>query len=175
MNPQYCQEDREELREEARCSLAAEALQASGVLKLQARGVSMLPTLWPGDILTVRSQRAEEVEPGDVMLYMRRERFFIHRVVTNRLIGNELFLIARGDSMPEADPPVRGGQVLGRITEIRRASSILLPAPELSLLSRVLAYMFCHWDLFRRVGLRLWERSHRVDGKIAGEMIKASS
>ena len=77
----------EEAREEARCSLAAEALQASGVLKLQARGVSMLPTLWPGDILTVRSQRAEEVEPGDVMLYMRRERFFDSPRLSKRLIG----------------------------------------------------------------------------------------
>jgi signal peptidase I len=165
----------EEAREEARCSLAAEALQASGVLKLQARGVSMLPTLWPGDILTVRSHRAEDLEPGDVMLYMVRERFFIHRVVSKRLIGNELFLMARGDCMPEADPPVRGGQVLGKITEIQRAGSILLPAPKLSPLSRMLAYMFCHWGLFRRIGLRLWERSHRVDYHVAGEMIKSAS
>jgi hypothetical protein len=76
--------------------------------------------------------------------------------------------------MPEADPPLRGGQVLGKITEIQRAGSIRLPVRRLSPLSRMLAYMLCHWGLFRRVGLRLWERSHRVDGQIADEMIKAA-
>ena len=40
----------------------------------------MLPTLWPGDLLTVQSRRAEDIEPGEIVLYMRGGRFFIHRV-----------------------------------------------------------------------------------------------
>jgi len=101
---------------QGRCSLVAEALRTWGVLKIRATGVSMLPTLWPGDLLTVQSRRLEEIEPGEIVLYRRRNRFFIHRAVSKCLIGDGLFLIARGDSMPEADPPVRIGQVLGKIT-----------------------------------------------------------
>jgi hypothetical protein len=83
-------------REEGRCSLAAEALRSWGVVKLRARGVSMLPSLWPGDLLTVQFRRPEQVEPGELVLYMRHRRFFVHRVVSRRLAGNEVVLVARG-------------------------------------------------------------------------------
>ena len=76
-------------REEGRCSLAADALRSWGVVKLCARGVSMLPSLWPGDLLTVQSHRPEQVEPGELLLYMRQGRFFVHRVVSKRLAGNK--------------------------------------------------------------------------------------
>ena len=68
--------------DKVRCSLAAEALRSRGVLKLRAAGVSMLPTLWPGDLLTVQCLREEEVEPGEIVLYMRSDRFFVHRIVS---------------------------------------------------------------------------------------------
>jgi signal peptidase I len=167
MNPQT--------REEARCSLAADTLRAWGELKLRATGVSMLPTLWPGDILTVQSYGLEQVEPGEVVLYKRRGRFFIHRVVRKSLTGGEVFLITRGDCMTEADPPVRSGEVLGRITEIQRAGSVYVPARKLSLFRRMLAFTLCHRSLFRRVGLRLWGRCHRADVHIEGALVEAAS
>jgi signal peptidase I len=114
-------------RDEVRCSLAAEALRSWGELKLRATGVSMLPTLWPGDILTVQSFRPEEVEPGEIVLYMRQDRFFIHRVVSKNLGRDEAFLITRGDCMSENDPPVGKRELLGRITEVRRADLVFLP------------------------------------------------
>ena len=40
-------------RDQAGCSMAAEALRSWGTLKLRATGISMLPALWPGDLLTV--------------------------------------------------------------------------------------------------------------------------
>src|SRR5689334_15531995 len=60
---------------QGRCSLVAEALRTWGGLKIRATGVSMLPTLWPGDLLTVQSRRLEEIEPGEIVLYRRRNRF----------------------------------------------------------------------------------------------------
>jgi hypothetical protein len=159
---------------QGRCSLVAEALRTWGVLKIRATGVSMLPTLWPGDLLTVQSRRLEEIEPGEIVLYRRRNRFFIHRAVSKCLIGDGLFLIARGDSMPEADPPVRIGQVLGKITEVERDGSVFLPGRRLSPLRRMVGYMFCHWGLFRRVGLRLWGR-RRDDDQIEVAIVEAAS
>ena len=50
--------------EECKCSLAAEVLQSSGHLKLRATGASMLPTLWPGDLLTIQYSNFDQVELG---------------------------------------------------------------------------------------------------------------
>lgn len=113
----------------------------------------MLPTLWPGDLLTVSSVRPELIQPGDIVLSMRQGRFFVHRVMSRDL--NEGFLITRGDCMPENDPPVGRLELLGRITEVERADTLFEPARTLSLFSKLVAWMFCHSELFRRVGLRL--------------------
>jgi hypothetical protein len=158
--------------DEVRCSLAAEALRSCGELKLRAAGVSMLPTLWPGDILTAQSFRPEEVEPGEIVLYMRQDRFFIHRVVSKNASRDEAFLITRGDCMSENDPPVGKRELLGRITEVRRANSVFLPGRKLSLFRRLLAFLFCHWGLFRSAGLRIWNYRYSNDGPVEGIFIR---
>jgi len=79
--------------DQGRCSLAAEALRSWGTLKVRANGVSMLPTLWPGDVLTVQSVCPEQVEPGEIVLYMRQDRFFIHRIVSRDLTRDKAFLV----------------------------------------------------------------------------------
>jgi hypothetical protein len=128
-------------------------------MKVRAHGVSMLPTLWPGDVLTVQSVRPEQVVPGEIVLYMRHDRFFIHRIVSTDLRQEKGFLVARGDCMFEDDPPVDRSELLGKIVEVRRAGSTFLPVRKLPSFHRLQAWLFCHWSLFRRVGLRF--RSHR--------------
>ena len=114
--------------DKVRCSLAAEALRSRGALKLRATGVSMLPTLWPGDLLTVQCLRAEEAEPGEIVLYMRSDRFFVHRIVSQNLSQDNASLITRGDCMPADDPPIGRNELLGKVTEIQRSDSVFLPA-----------------------------------------------
>jgi signal peptidase I len=145
-----------EIRDEGRCGLAAEALRSWGTLKLRATGISMIPTLWPGDLLTVYSVRPEMTQPGDIVLYMRQGRFFVHRVVKRNHGLDEALLVTRGDCMPENDPSVGRRELLGKITEVQRAGSVFAPARKLSVFSNLVAWMFCHSELFRRVGLRLW-------------------
>jgi signal peptidase I len=142
-------------RDAERCSLAAEGLRSWGTLKVRAAGVSMLPTLWPGDVLTVQHVRPEQVELGEIVLYTREGRFFIHRIVSQDLSDDAMFLLTRGDCMSAADPPVGRGELLGKVIEVRRSGSIFVPARKLSLSGRLLAWAFGHWNLFRRVGLRL--------------------
>jgi len=149
-----------ETRDECRCSLAAEALQSGGTLKLRATGISMLPTLWPGDLLTVQSVRPEIAQPGDIVLCMRGGRFFVHRLVKRNDSLDEASLVTRGDCMSENDPLIGTRELLGKITEVQRAGRIFAPARTFSLLSKLVATMFCHSQLFRRVGLRLWSYRH---------------
>lgn len=134
----------------------------------------MLPTLWPGDLLTIRSLRAEEAEPGQIVLYMRHDRFFIHRVVSKNLSGSNASLITRGDGMAEDDPPIGNHELLGAVAEVRRSGSVFLPARKLTRFRRVVAWLFCHWNLFRRIGLRLWNYRHSMDGRVDATFLRAA-
>src|ERR1700758_403813 len=64
-----------------KCELAGEVLRSSGKLRLRVTGCSMLPAVWPGDTLFVERTTRESVEEGDIVLYERDRRFFVHRVV----------------------------------------------------------------------------------------------
>jgi hypothetical protein len=142
-------------RGEVASSLVAEVLHSRGTVQLRATGASMLPTLWPGDLLTIQSRKLERVQAGELALYSREGRFFIHRVVRKRLVAGEPALVTRGDCMSQDDPPVRPAELLGTVTGIARDGSWLAPATRLGWLQLTFARLFCHWDLFRRVVLRL--------------------
>jgi hypothetical protein len=150
-------------REERKFSLATEILQYAGRLQLQVTGASMLPSLWPGDILTIHSNNLDQVGPGDVVLYLREGRFFVHRVVSKsdpKIEDAERFLITRGDCMPKIDAPVLPIQLLGKVTRIERDGLFFAP-PKLSVLRLVLARTLCSSSLFRRFVLRLkWRRNN---------------
>src|SRR5258708_13000746 len=75
----------------------------------------MLPTIWPGDIACV--SRVVAYRPGDVVLFSRNGRLFVHRVVEMSCGA----VVTRGDSMLDADPPVAVSDVLGRVEAIERA------------------------------------------------------
>src|SRR5437773_2244681 len=48
-------------REAIKCDLASQVLRSTGELRLRALGLSMLPSLWPGDILSIQSCTFEDV------------------------------------------------------------------------------------------------------------------
>lgn len=89
-------------KEHIRCELAAQVLKDSGILRLRASGSSMLPSLWPGDVITIKPQSFEQWRPGDIVLYRRAGTFFIHRVIAVSNSGD--FLIVQGDWLPQPDP-----------------------------------------------------------------------
>jgi hypothetical protein len=139
-----------ESREGHKLDLAAEVLSSGGTIRLQALGTSMLPTIWPGDVLSIEPKSGEEIVPGAIVLVARDGRFFIHRLIEKR---NSIW-ITQGDSLPQADAPVAPIQVLGRVSLIHREIGDIAPMPRLSLVSRMLARM-CRWDSFRNSALRL--------------------
>ena len=96
-----------------RSALAAHVLRGSGGLRLQARGESMLPTLWPGDVVEITRCSVEDVQRGEIVLALREGSFFLHRFVARcEPAGFEL----RGDSMPAPDPQFPDEAFLGRLT-----------------------------------------------------------
>jgi Peptidase S24-like len=138
-----------ETRDDPKLDLAAEVLRVGGSLRLQALGASMIPSIWPGDVLCIES-RSGQIVPGDIVLVARDGRFFIHRLIEKRASG----WITRGDSLPRNDEAVAEAHVLGKVSFIHRQGRVSAPSSRISWLNRALAWMFCRWDLLRNVALR---------------------
>ncbi|OLC98442.1 MAG: hypothetical protein AUH86_05035 [Acidobacteria bacterium 13_1_40CM_4_58_4] len=154
----------DQAREQSKCSLAVEVLQSWGELRLRTKGVSMLPTLWPGDLVTVQSCSFAVVQPGEIVLYVREGRFLVsHRIVNKCSAESGAFLITRGDCTTKEDAPVPPGELLGKITEIRRKGALLASSQELLPFHRLFAYMLRRWSFFRRFVLYWYARRTDTD------------
>jgi hypothetical protein len=143
-----------------RSALVADVLRGSDVfcrssrprVRGQIRGESMLPTLWPGDMVEIESCAPEDVRPGEIVLARRDDRLVLHRLVAP--CTSEGFLLC-GDSVPAPDPQYPPEALLGRL--VRRTGKVggLMP----SALSRVIAKFFRDCGVLRRLALRLHRRS----------------
>lgn len=139
-----------------RCTLAADVLRQSGHLRLRVYGESMLPALWPGDVVEIASCSLQDVRPGDIVLALRDQGFFLHRLVSQDTGGG---FRLRGDSMPGSDPPFSPEALLGRLVHAsnrgRSASAMFLGPGIAAKWSRALGMLLCHTSLARRIALRL--------------------
>jgi hypothetical protein len=151
----------EQAREQQKRSLAVEVLRASGQLRLAARGYSMLPTLWPGDVLTIQAASLEQVSRGDLVLFAREGSFFIHRVL--RSTREPMRLITRGDSMPGPDAPVTASELLGKVIAAERNGVSLSSVPVCSPLARGVGLALGSWGRLRSLVLR-WRARKRAAG-----------
>src|SRR5579864_5288439 len=105
-----------EARDGYKLELAAEVLTSGGAIRLQAFGTSMLPSIWPGDILSIEPKPDTQIIPGDIVLVTRQNRFFVHRLIERRSSR----WITRGDSLPRNDEPAAEEQVFGKVSLIHR-------------------------------------------------------
>ena len=145
---------------EERSALVADVLRRSGNLsrsvRLQVHGESMLPTLWPGDVVEIARCPVEDVRPGEIVLARRDGRLFLHRLVA--LCTPNGFLL-RGDSMPGPDPQFPSEALLGRL--VRRADegqAAFGPAWFDVRWSRAVGTLLCHCGVARRLALKLHSR-----------------
>lgn len=107
-------------RVEIELALAVEVLRSFGELRFVARGASMLPTIFPGDVLLVSREPAASVRCGHVVLTFRDGRFYAHRVIRKMAEDSRHSLITRGDALVDEDPPVSENDLLGRVKVVIR-------------------------------------------------------
>ncbi len=143
-------------RSELKGDLFLEVLKSSGQARLAVTGASMLPSIWPGDILEVRRQRVAEISPGDVVLFARHGAFAAHRVVQKVEGPERMLLITRGDALKSPDAPVWADEVLGRVTAILRRGRRL--EPRLTRWGRLGSWVLSRSDLCTKLALRLARR-----------------
>jgi signal peptidase I len=136
-------------------SLILPVLASGGTVRVRVRGSSMLPSLWPGDVLTIEGLSCSEAVAGDIVLVLNEQRLLIHRIKEKRQDRNgQLQWITQGDAVPQSDPAVLGSEPLGRVSMIERNHRFMVPRG-LSVCLRLLAWMLCHWDRFRSICLRI--------------------
>lgn len=144
-----------------RSALAADALRRGGRLRLQVRGESMLPSVWPGDMVEIADCHLEDIHPGEIVLALREDRLFLHRFLVHS--GEDGFLL-RGDSMPAPDPIFPSISFHGRLVRIARSGrTITLPVP-LRPWSRALGVLLCYCGIARRLALKVhsWRTAHAI-------------
>jgi hypothetical protein len=135
--------------ESAKCELAAEIVRAYGAVQFRATGSSMLPAVWPGDILSVRRRPFAELSPGRILLCYRNQSFVAHRLISK----HAGVFITQGDSLLFEDVPFHEDEVLGEVVSILRDGRPVpvSPAP----LSKAVAAVLRHSEFCTRVLLRL--------------------
>lgn len=112
------------------CDLTRDVVLNFGEVRLRAFGTSMAPSILPGDVIFIQRANMDQISPGEVVLYERRGRLFAHRVVGCAGTSGSPQLITRGDRLSYNDPPVSSAELLGRVTQIERASrQAQAPAP----------------------------------------------
>jgi hypothetical protein len=145
-------------------ALVAETLRASGCSRLRVHGESMLPALWPGDVVEIASCSPENVRPGEIVLALRDGRLFLHRFLAPCKPSG--FLLC-GDSMPGPDPQFPAEALLGRLVQKvneGQTGSAPVRRPGFGLKwfgvkwSRALGMLLCHCGVARRLALKLHSR-----------------
>lgn len=148
------------------CELLTNVVRETGTGSLKVTGLSMLPTIRPGDILLIERVKPEPFGnsglcPGQVILFHRDGRLWAHRIV--KISGEQIR--TWGDSVPKMDPPVQLSQVIGCVTRIQRKSRVL--SPDRSFLQRVAGLILRRSDLCLKLYLRLQAKTPKVSSSAA--------
>lgn len=108
----------------AATSLLLDLLSRDGAVWVREASLSMSPLIRPGDEIRLVRLDQRRVARGTLIAYRRAESLVLHRV----LARNEAGVVAKGDALASADPPVGWKEVVGRVTALRKAGK-----PEINL------------------------------------------
>lgn len=105
-------------RHAAACALFAEATRRFGRHQLKATGRSMLPAIWPGDLITVEHVPCAGIRVGDVVAVRRDASIVVHRLVRWLDLPAGPHAVTRGDWLRADDDPVPAASIIGRVIDL---------------------------------------------------------
>jgi signal peptidase I len=146
-----------------KATLVADLLRTTGRAEIRAWGVSMLPCIWPGDVLTIQSTETLDINAGDIVALKQNGRWLVHRV----RLRSASELITRGDSISKNDPPVPIENVIGKIVSGSRGRKQFVLNNRPSWVQRCQACLLCHFGPLRNLMLNF----HRArEARISSEV-----
>jgi hypothetical protein len=134
-----------------KCEMAAQVLRTFGTLRLEVTGLSMLPSVWPGDTLSLERREMGEIAAGDIVLFARRDKLVAHRVLRKTVVGDETYAITRGDGLLATDELVSPAELLGSVRSVSRAGENVSPDADSGFWARVTSAMVRHSAWIARV------------------------
>ena len=143
------------------CELVADVARSFGEVCLRVTGASMIPAVWPGDVVTVRRCDVAELQPGQIVLSRRGGRLVAHRIT---FIRGDL-VTTRGDSLQHDDPPIDESAVVGRVMSLVRNGRVIDPTQTFWL--RIGSAILRRSDFCRRMALRI---GRRIEWLVGGKM-----
>lgn len=141
---------RAQKRELLKLELATDVLRSFGELRFVARGASMIPAIFPGDVLLVRHQLLAAMRCGDVALWSSHGCFCAHRVLRVENARDESAIVTCGDALRDEDAPVTCSEFLGHVYAIIRRGKRIELAKEPGFLLRGIASLARHSDFLTR-------------------------
>jgi signal peptidase I len=93
-----------------------EELAKGRAVHLPAKGLSMLPSIWPKTILSIEQKSFTDVEVGEVIAFERNLKFVVHRVVKKTVSQGLQVVYTQGDSNWHLDELISEAQYIGAIT-----------------------------------------------------------
>lgn len=148
-------------------NLCQEVLEKGDTFQFRALGGSMFPFIRSGDLLTTQAVDPTDLSIGEVLLYQREGRFFVHRLIKKKIINGTHLFISHGDHLPFSDPPIPSSQILGKVICIERSGRLIhLDTPFQRMWGRFLAsisawlyplFQVVEWPfkLFRRLSSKM--------------------
>jgi hypothetical protein len=100
-------------RDQTIAALISATLRAGHVVRFRALGSSMVPALWPGDVLVAKPLDGAPPAIGDITLTMSDRGLIVHRLVEQRLRDGETLIVTRGDALATCDPATPASAVVG--------------------------------------------------------------
>jgi signal peptidase I len=132
----------------------------SGEVQIKVSGGSMLPLMWPGDLVTVQPCELSDLKAGEIVLHGKNEKLTVHRVT--RIAAD--YLITRGDSLPCDDPPVQASEIVGRVVRVLRDGRVIFL--EQSVPQRITARLLRNSGVARRVTVAVVPRLRHAGDKM---------
>src|SRR5512146_278253 len=100
------------------CELVRDLVAQNGAAQVRVYGCSMLPAVWPGDILHIQRTPAERLAVGQIVMFYRDGGLVAHRIC--EISRAPWSFITQGDHLPIPDSPVRPEELIGLAVAITR-------------------------------------------------------
>ncbi len=87
-------------------------------IRCKVGGISMLPLLWPGDVIIIDPIDIEQIAIGDIVVFKLDNRLVAHRLISISSNNNSKFLFTKGDSNLKKDEPISAELLIGVVRNV---------------------------------------------------------
>src|SRR3990167_2830689 len=86
--------------------------------RIKSQGLSMIPVLWPGDLIYFSKKKTENLKENDLILAFKNEKLFAHRVIY-RTAG---YLIPKGNNIILCAGRIYPRKLTGTVPKLNRGT-----------------------------------------------------